>query len=136
MNYKAITLAALAGAATLFVMGYLVYGIGGVANYMFDGPGSSSMKTDPSMGVIGLLELSTALLISIVYSHWATIKTFMTGAKNGLWMGALLALIVMLDYFAMTDVTSVQGVLIYMVTHALVVGLAAGVIGLVLGKVK
>lgn len=136
MNFKAIGLAALAGGATLFFVGYLVYGTLGVADYMYDGPGSSSVKAEPTVGAIALLALLTALLISIVYSHWATIKTFTTGAKNGLWMGALLALIVMLDYFAITNIITVKGVFLYTVTQSFIIGLVAGVIGFVFGKVK
>ena len=79
MNFKAIGLAALAGGATLFFVGYLVYGTLGVA---------------------------------------------------------LLALIVMLDYFAITNIITVKGVFLYTVTQSFIIGLVAGVIGFVFGKVK
>ena len=135
MDFKSISLATLAGAVTLFVLGFLIYVQLGGIDMMFNGPeAATGRKAEVALGPIFLMEILYALLIAIIYQHWAKIRTFATGAKNGLWIGVILGGISLLDYFAATNLTSISGVVFGMVTYGVRIAIAAGVIGLVLGK--
>ena len=136
MDLKNTALATLAGAITLFFMGFIIFALMGATSFVFNGPEASQMKSDFSIGALFLIEVFTALLITIIYQYWASIGTFMTGAKNGLWLGALLGLIVMADYFSATNFTSISGVIAYAVIHGIRTAVAGGVIGFVLGRMK
>ena len=133
MDLKSISLGTLAGFITTFFLGYLIFGVlGGVEQVHGDDP--AGLRAAPLMGAITLVEIATALLITLIYHQWAGIKTFATGAKNGLWIGLLLGLISQADFFAMTTTTSESGVLFYAVAHAIRTAITGGVIGWVLGK--
>ena len=133
MNLRQITIGTLVGAVALFVVGFLIYGMLGGAEMIYDGSGAG-LKGDYNLGIIALTDLITALLLSIIYSHWAGIKTFMTGLKNGAWIGAILGLIVMLDYFSATNLVTMNGVLFYAATHAARTAIAGGLIGWAMGR--
>jgi len=92
MNTK-VLLAALAGAVTTFLTGWLIYGI--ALKGFFEGQMVESAKgvMRPEVGMLHIFLgcLSWALLFALVFSRWAIITTFKTGAIAGSWMGFVVA---------------------------------------------
>ena len=133
MDFKRISLGTIVGFLSTFLLGYLIYGVlGGVEQ--LQGGNQAGVRTQPSMGAIVLIEVATALLITLIYHQCTGIKTFATGAKHGLWIGLLLGIIVQADFYAMTTTTTESGVAFYAITHAIRTAITGGLIGWVLGK--
>lgn len=135
MDFKQIAGGAIVGAITLFGLGFLMYEIMGGGAQLFDGS-ADGLRSEVLKGPIFLIDLATALLVTVIYNRWAGIKTFAAGAKNGLWIGALLGVIVQLDFYACTEVAPLNTVFFYAATHALRMAIAGGVIAWVLGKLN
>lgn len=135
MDVKQISAGTIAGALTTFLLGFLMFNLMGGEAQLFDGP-TAGRRSEVILGAIFFIDVATALLVTIVYSRWAGIKTFAAGAKNGLWIGALIGAIVQLDFYACTEVATLTSVFFYMATHAIRMAIAGGVIGAILGKLN
>jgi hypothetical protein len=92
MNTK-VLLAALAGTVTSFLTGWVIYGM--LLKGYFDGQvmegARSVMRAEPTMWAIALGCLAWALLLALIYSRWAGISTFKSGAIAGAWVTGLVA---------------------------------------------
>ncbi len=119
-------LAVIGGTAALFGLGYLIYVVGGISY--------QEMTSELDFPHIILMEVLYAVLITIIFAKWAGIKTFATGAKAGLIIGAFIGACASLHTFATTDLTDLTGVVIGTVTFAVRFAIAGGVIGWVLGR--
>ncbi len=135
MDVKQISAGTITGAITLFGLGFLMFELMGGGAQLFDGS-AAGLRGEVLKVPIFLIDVATALLVTIVYNRWAGIKTFAAGAKNGLWIGLLLGAIVQLDFYACTEVSTLNSVFFYMATHAVRTAIAGGVIGWVLGKLN
>src|SRR5688500_8907866 len=83
MNIKVLA-ATLAGAVTMFVLGWLIFGLL-LANYF-----NASMvnytglvKNPPDFIPLFLFQVAFAWLIAFIFDYWAGIKTLVTGLKGG-----------------------------------------------------
>lgn len=121
-------LAIIGGTIALFGLGYLIYVVLDLRGH--DNPGFANLN----LGAIILMEVLYAAFVTVIYSHWAQIKTFATGAKAGFIIGAFIGVCGELELFATTDMTSVNSVLLGMVTFAIRFAVAGGVIGWALGR--
>ena len=139
MNIKQFSLGALAGAVTLFILGFLLYVVL-LPDFMEANMGSATgvMRSDTEtiMPLIFLGQLFTACLLTYVYLRWAGISTFVTGLKAGLVIGIFMTLGYNLVSYATTNIANLTMALVDAVLYAIVLGIAGGVIGLVLGKLK
>ena len=119
-------LAIIGGTIALFGLGYLIYVIGG---FEFQ----EATKELDIFHII-LMEVLYATLVTIIFAKWAGIKTFATGAKAGLLIGAFIGGCATLHTFATTNLTDITGVITGIVTFGIRFAVAGGVIGWMLGR--
>ena len=134
MNTK-VLLAALAGAVTTFLTGWLIYGIAlkGFFEAQMVESAKGVMRTEPGMLYIFLGCLSWSLLLALLYSRWAGITTLKCGAIAGAWISFLIALGANLFSYASMDAFQFPSVIVDALVNAVQGALAGGVIGAVLG---
>lgn len=127
-------LAVICGTIALFGLGYLIYVVGGF--HALNGSGVEAIAADPfNFAAIIIMEVLYATLITMIFSKWAGIKTFGTGAQAGALIGVFLGALPTLELFATTnDLTDMTGVITGAVTFAVRFGVAGGVIGWMLGR--
>ncbi len=119
-------LAVICGTIALFGLGYLIYIVLG---FEFQ---EATKETD--IPHIILMEVLYATLVTIIFAKWAGIKTFATGAKAGLLIGAFIGGCATLHSFATTDLTDIMGIVTAIVTFGIRFAVAGGVIGYMLGR--
>ena len=124
-------LAIIGGTAALFGLGYLIYVVLGLHEL---NESAQSVFTKIDFVYIILMEVLYATLLTIIFSRWAQIKTFSTGAKAGLVIGAFIGACSTLEIFATSELTSLTGVLLAAVTYGVRFGVSGGVIGWLLGR--
>lgn len=133
MNNK-ILLAALAGAASQFFLGWLSYAL--LANvYMANmGPAKDVMKDPPVFWAMILGNLLIGLLVAIIFGRWANIKTFATGAVAGAVLGLLMTGSFDLMYYGSTNIFTLGGVFLDVISFTIITGITGGVVGWLLGR--
>lgn len=126
-------LAILGGTVALFGLGYLIYVILGYN--ALNGPGVESIVGELNLPTIILMEVLYATLLTIIFSKWAQIKTFLTGAQAGFIIGLFLGALPTLELFSTTTgLTDLSGVITAAVTFAVRFAVAGGIIGWLLGR--
>ena len=81
------------------------------------------------------MEVLYATFLTIIFSRWAQIKTFVTGAKAGLIIGLFLGALPTLEIFSTTTgLTDLTGVITGAITFGVRFAVAGGVIGWLLGR--
>lgn len=124
-------LAAVAGAVTLFVLGFLTYVI--LLGDFFAAHGSAVVD-EPVLGAIFVAELAMAILLTYIFDQWASISTFAGGFKGGAIVGVLVGLnygLIQYGAAGTMDLTAVAADAVVTLVRA---GLAGGVVGLMLGR--
>ncbi|MDX1701700.1 MAG: hypothetical protein R3250_13825 [Melioribacteraceae bacterium] len=128
-------IAVLGGTVALFGLGFLIYVVlFGDAEFQMTEGAKLAGREQIQFPVIILMEILYATLITIIFSRWAQIKTFSTGAKAGLVIGLFIGACFGLDLLATTTLTTVTGVVFWAVTYAIRYAVAGGVIGWLLGR--
>lgn len=140
MKSRKSTLAALAGSLTLLVLGIPFYQfISGIPE-----PRYAAMASYLPLTIL-LLELFSALFLTLLYDRWVSVKTFVKGALNGAWLcslvafnavfiGAFICIDYQLDFTALTGISTATAILAYTLSTAVRGAMAGGVIGWVLGR--
>ena len=82
-----------AGAVTLFVLGYLIFGILIVSlmqqnTFQYDG----LVRERPDLIVIFSSNVVMAVMLAIVFEYWSSTRTFVGGLKGGTLLGFFIAL--------------------------------------------
>lgn len=134
MNIRVLA-ATVAGAITMFVLGYLIFGLA-LAEYMrantVQYPGL--MVEPPRFIPLFLANLVWAWLIAYIFEHWARIRTFASGLIGGSVIMLPIALAVDLQYLAFMNIwTSTLPMFIDVIAVTVMGAIVGGVIGLVLG---
>ena len=135
MNTK-VLLAALAGGVAFFLLGWLVFGIllDPYFRTLLTLEGAAVMKATPVMWALVAANLVSGLLLALIYSRWANISTFKTGAIAGAVICLLISLSYDLFFFAFMNMsTGMTTLLIDPIANGVVGALAGGVVGWVLG---
>ncbi len=130
MSQRSI-LAAIAGAITLFVLGFVIYAV--VLKDFFASNGAAVVEA-PVYWAIALGELAFGVLLAYIFSRWASISTFAGGFQGGAVLGALIALGIGLVQFGALGGPNLTAVIADTVVSAVRVGIAGGVVGMVLGR--
>ena len=120
--------AIVGGTIALFGLGYLIYVVLGYRGH--DEPGFTKLELPP----IILMEVLYATLVTIIFSKWAQIKSFVAGAQAGLILGAFIGGCAELELFASTEFTDLNGIILGAVTFGVRFAVAGGVIGWLLGR--
>ena len=123
-------IAVLGGTVVLFGIGFLIYVVlFGEAEFLKTDSMSAAGRAEPLFPYIIFMEILYATLITIIFSRWAQIKTFSTGAKAGLVIGLFIGVCFGLDLLATTTLVTWTGVVFWGITYAIRYAFAGGVIG-------
>ena len=134
MDAKRFILATLAGAITLFLLGWLFYGFL-LMDFYEKAAGSSAAvyREVPIFWAIFLGEVAMAALLTKIFG-WSAIKGFMGGLKGGATIGVLLALGINLIFYGTTTLGTLTSWLFDVIVALIRYGIAGGVIGWVVGR--
>jgi len=135
MNTK-VLLAALAGAVVSFLTGWAIWGI--ALKGFFDTNTTEAGKEvargdDMVMWAIFVGCLAWSLLMALIFSRWANITTFKTGAIAGAWIGFLVALGMDMFSYGSMNAWNLTAVLVDPILNAVQGALVGGVVGWALG---
>jgi hypothetical protein len=135
MNMR-ILVATVAGGVTLFLLGWLVYGVllsDFMKTNMVQYPGLMK-EPMPDMVPLVLANLVLAALFAFVFDYWASIRTFMSGLIGGVVLMFLISLY--FDLSALSFMNLMKGitpVIVDVVAATSIGAITGGVVGLVLG---
>ena len=131
MFSKSNVLATLAGAVTLFLLGFLIWGVATVdlfEEYVL----SDVMKDPPDFVFILLGNLFAAFAMSTLYGKWARgHHSAKEGVAFGIWIGVFVGLGIWFVQYATTTFMNLTGYLIDAVLEIVYYALAGMVIALV-----
>jgi hypothetical protein len=133
MSSKTYIFATLAGAVTLFLLGFVFYVLL-FENFFTSAAGTSAgvYREEPLIWAIFIGELFGAALLTMILGHWAGVRTFTGGAKSGVIIGLLLGLAINLTLYGTTHLSTLVAGIADAVITLIRYGIAGGVIGLVL----
>ena len=136
MTAKNRILGTLAGTVVLFLLGWVFYGML-LMDFFSSNVGSAGnvMRSDEEMVWWALIlgNMLQAYLLVYVFSK-TNIGTFSGGLKQGGTIGFILSLGFNLTMFATTNISTLTSSLVDPFVSAVMMGLAGGVIGLIVGK--
>ena len=95
---------------------------------------TSSVATEPNMGLIFVGNIFGAGLLAYIYNRWASISTFNTGAMAGLVIGLLMGLYFDIMMLSTTSMLTTNGAILDVIGTGVMFSITGGVVGLVLGK--
>jgi hypothetical protein len=134
MNNTKILVAGLIGAVAGLILGFLIYEV--ALSSFFEGHMASIMRSDEEMVwwavIVG--HLAWGLIFALIYGRWANISTFATGAKAGVIIGGLFALIFDMLYYATTTMMDLTGALMDVIVFAVISAVIGGVAAWWLGR--
>ena len=133
MNNK-ILVGGLIGAAVSFLLGFVFYG-NLVAGMLSDAamPGFQRPMAEFQWLFLIISNLASGYFIAYIFSRWATISTFVGGLTGGAVIGLFLGLIYNFALYATTNMMTLQGHLIDIVTTVVIMALVGGAVGWWLG---
>lgn len=134
MNAR-VLLASAAGAVTIFVLGYLIYGVL-LVSYLNEHmiQYADLNKPVPDFVPLFLSNLVLAFLLVYTFDHWSKTRTVMGGLKNGAIIMLLIGLSKDLSFMGYMNLfKGFLPVIVDVLAETLRVALAGGVIGGVLG---
>jgi len=133
---KKITLSTLAGFVVISLAGWLIMG------FLFKEQMKELMEgmaacgtTEPNMLFMFLANLTLSLLFAILFYKMGII-TFLSGLVAGIWISVLLLLWYDLWMFSSFNFMTLKACVFDVIGNAVTGGLAGGVMGLILGKLK
>lgn len=134
---KRMLLAALAGAVTSFLAGWLIYGILLMDFYKahtihYEG----LMKEPPVLWAIFVSGFCSTLLFAYIFDKWANVRSFAGGAMAGALLGFLIMLSFDLSFLAFFNLYSPSLLAVDVVLGTVFNAFIGGVVGLVLGMGK
>jgi len=134
MNAR-VLLAAVGGAVSNFLVGWVVYGML-LMDYMKANTVQYAglMKEPPDLGTMFISGLFWALTYSYIFHRWAGIKDFKSGMMAGMVISILYGLAIDLQFLAMMNLYVGYTVILVDVAASTVMGsIMGGVVGLILG---
>ncbi len=131
-----VLMATIAGAITIFILGYLIYGFL-LASYMkenmFQYVGLNKEPTPDFVPLI-LSNAVKAFLLAFVFEYWARIRTFVAGLRGGAIIMFLVALSTDLSFLGYMNLfRGFSPVTVDVLAETVRVALAGGAIAAVLG---
>ena len=132
-----VLIAGLLGALVAFVLGWVIWGVL-LVNFMEGTSGSATgvMRSDDEMvwWALVLGHLALGMLFALIFSRWAGISTFMTGAKAGAVIGGLMTIFFDMVMLATTHISTPTGAVVDIVASIVSSAITGGVIGWYLGR--
>lgn len=133
MDAKKFAMASLAGGVTLFLLGFVLYGVL-LSEFMEANMTPGVGKETPDMVPLILGELVLAAFLTLILSRWSGITSFGAGAKAGAVLGLLLGLGLNLEMYGTMNLSGPATIPVDTLVNAVRMGLTGGVIGVVLGR--
>lgn len=134
MFSKSNLLATLAGGATMFLLGYLIWGVATV-DFFAEHSIVNLMKEVPNMGLIVVGNLVQAFALSSLYSKWARGHHSMgQGFQFGAWVGVFVGIGMGLIWYATSNWMDFTGHAVEAIIDIIYYGIAGAVIALVYQK--
>ena len=134
MNTNKILVAGLIGGVFAFFFGWLVFGFLFPDLMKIPLEGFMKAETDMVMWAMIASNLLWGLLMAYIFVQWANISTWLAGAKAGATLGFLISAAYDFGFFAMTNMYTLNSMLIDIVVNTLFVGIIGAVIGWWLGR--
>ena len=128
MKTKNFLVSGLAGGIVDFFLGYIFYGM------LFKDSFPQPEESTNSMVMIFLGCLTFGLFIAYIFTKWAQITTFGTGAKAGAVIGFFISLAMNLFDMAMSVDHSIQTTVLDVGIGIIMAAIIGAVIGLINGK--
>ncbi len=134
MDAKKFIMGTLAGGVTLFLLGFVFYAVL-FADFFANAAGSSAgaFREEPILWSIFVGEATMAGLVTLIFGRWAGIGNFMEGAKSGALIGLFVGVAINFIFYGTTTLSTITSALTDSVITIVRIGIAGGVIGLVLG---
>lgn len=137
MTAKSRIMATLAGFVVLFMLGWLLYGML-LMDFFTTNAGSATgvQKSEDEMVWWALIvgNVLQAYLLVYIFGKWANITTFAEGLKGGAMIGLILGYAYDLIMYGTANIMNLTAALVDPLIAAVMMGLAGGVIGWVLGR--
>ncbi|NUM30729.1 MAG: DUF1761 domain-containing protein [Bacteroidetes bacterium] len=134
MNTKTL-LAALVGAITFFLFGWLVYGI--LLKSFMEENFNHCLNRKPEEMIMWAMVVSNLFfgyLFSLIFS-WAKINDFMSGLTKGAFLGLIFSAFIDFQFYAMTTwFNNITSMIIDIVVWVLMCAIGGGVIAYMLGR--
>lgn len=137
MDAKKRIMATLAGFVVLFLMGWLLYGMLLMDFFMANaGSATGVMRSDSEMVWWALIlgNVLQSYLLVYIFGKWANVTTFSGGLQNGAMIGLILGYAYDLTMYGTSNTMNLTGALVDPLVATVMMGLAGGVIGAVLGR--
>ena len=136
MAGKSFALATLAGGITLFLLGYVFYGLLLVNFFESNATaaGAAVMMAEPMMLGIFLSNLVYAAFLTLVLGSWAKVSSAGDGLNKGAMVGLLVGLSMNLIWHSIADMQTLTAHLVDAVVGAVMAGVAGAVIAVVVSK--
>lgn len=136
MNTKVI-LATLAGAVISFLSGWVIYGML-LKNFMDANTldsGRACMRPDEEMLLWAIFAACFfwSLLLALIFTRWAGISTFKSGAIAGAWVMLLVALGADFYTYSMMNIYTLNALFVDGAVNAIQGAMVGGVVGWVIG---
>jgi hypothetical protein len=135
MGNNKILLAGFIGGVTLFILGFLVYGMV-LMQFMADNAGAAGVNKAPeemSFAWLIVSNLASGYLLAVIYGKYAGINTAMAGAKAGALIGFLMSLGVDSALYATTNLYNMNAMLADIAAWTIMCSIASAVVAGVLG---
>ncbi|MDX1913605.1 MAG: hypothetical protein SFV22_19070 [Saprospiraceae bacterium] len=131
-----VVFAALSGGLTHFLLGWVTYGVL-LASFSLMNAGTAygvAKKTE-EMEVAWVLagSMAYALLLTLIFVHWARISTFKSGAIGGLWIGLLVSMEYHITNYGTSHLYNLNAAITYSFADAMASSITGGIVGWTLG---
>jgi hypothetical protein len=137
MSTNKLLIAGLLGSVTAFILGWLFYGTL-LMGFFEKNAGSATGVNRPMEEMVWwamiLGHLAFGYLFALIFGRWASISTFVTGAKAGAVIGGLMALMFDMIMYGSTNISNLTAALVDVVVMVVTGAIVGGVVGWWLGR--
>ncbi|MEN8790455.1 MAG: hypothetical protein ABF293_12240 [Flavobacteriaceae bacterium] len=130
MFTKQNLLATLAGALTMFILGYVIWGVA-LVDYYEGHTITNIMKEVPDFGILIVSHIIGSFALSTIYSKWAGGNYGAgSGFSFGLWIGVFAGISYSLLWYATSEMMDLTGHLTDAIVNLVFFALVGAVIGI------
>ena len=137
MSTNKLLIAGLLGGVTAFILGWLFYGTL-LMGFFEKNAGTATGVNRPMEEMVWWAmivgHLAWGFLFAVIYGRWANISTFVTGAKAGAVIGALLGLGYDMIWYGTSNVMNLTATFVDILVTVVMSALIGGVVAWWLGR--
>jgi hypothetical protein len=137
MDAQKRIMATLAGFVTLFLLGWLIYGMLLMDFFMTNsGSAVGVMRADTEMVWWALVagNVLQAYFLVYIFGKWANVTSFGSGLQAGATLGLIIGFAYDLTMYGTSNMMNLTATLVDPFVSAIMMGVTGGVIGYVLGR--